>query len=417
MSADFTTTLEVRGTKEECTEIMKVLCYFTNDRYEQYRGKRDCWYLDETLCAPEEEVKRRWKEGEMSLMLGGPYGVWDGLLGDGIDLFERIADAAPACQFKGSISGWDPGAEQSLKAELKNGLLYLGSSYYEFGGGFDEDDEYFDDEDDEYFDDEENDETAEADVSWDRVYDPATKKYARVSKAVEGDSVTVSITVTDLQDQLHTLELQSAFIEDPITFDCWPEDILVTNNADELIKLLAETISGTGSAVQVKKLEAFGETLRGIDFRRVELVKIHDHKAPFFFSWLRSAEMKKLAKKVRTCAEKNRQKNVDEFNAYLKEFRTWFPATDQTPQFPDLCMYHRVEQENGWISKSRNPESRFDGNLRLDWHCAAASVQEFAELICSKENPREYAVERVTVDYTAGTIDQSAIYMPFMPEH
>lgn len=67
---------------------------------------------------------------------------------------------------------------------------------------------------------------------------------------------------------------------------------------------------------------------------KLELVKVHDHKAPFFFGWLRAnvtyPEMKKLAKKVCTCAEKNKQRNIDEFERYLEGFEPWFPGCEYT---------------------------------------------------------------------------------------
>ena len=51
----------------------------------------------------------------------------------------------------------------------------------------------------------------------------------------------------------------------------------------------------------------------------------------------------------------------------------------------------------------------------LDWRCAAESLEAFARLLCSKDNPREYAVETVKVDYVANTVEQTAVYMPGGP--
>ena len=131
--SDYTTTINVKGTKEECLEIMKVLCYFANDRKKQYWEKRDCWYLDETLELPDKEVAKVWKSGEMSLLLSGPYGVWNGPISVEIPLFERLADVAPECIFSGEISGFDSGANQSIRAELKDGKLTLSYTCEEFG--------------------------------------------------------------------------------------------------------------------------------------------------------------------------------------------------------------------------------------------------------------------------------------------
>ena len=172
MSADFTTILDVKGTQKECLEIMKVLCYYANDREKQYREKRDCWYLVGFFGTPEKKLKESWKSGKMSMTLGGPYGIMNGPLGDVVDLFERIADAAPACRFSGSISGWDAGGYDSMEAELKDGLLYLRSSYSEFG---DDSEEY---DEDEY--DNETDEDESGEKAWDTVYDPKTKSYSQL---------------------------------------------------------------------------------------------------------------------------------------------------------------------------------------------------------------------------------------------
>ncbi len=145
MSADFDTTIQFKGTQAECLAVMKVLCFYANDRKKQYMKDHNCWYLDSFLGAPEEEVKKHWKSGEMELSLSGPYGIMDGPLEDCIDLFQKMADAAPTCIFFGCISGEDAGAEQSLEAEFKDGKLSLESSLREFD---------FDDEDEDDLDDE-----------------------------------------------------------------------------------------------------------------------------------------------------------------------------------------------------------------------------------------------------------------------
>ena len=416
MSADFTTSLRVEGTKEECLEIMKVLYFYANDRQEQYRKKRDCWYLDETFDSPEEEVEECWKSGEMSLMLSGPYGIMNGPVGDVIDLFERIADVAPSCHFYGSISGWDAGGDQSLDAELKNGLLYLRSSFSEFG------EDEFEDED---FEDEEFEEETDEDVNdgdaWDTVYDPKTKSYSQVSSASEGDSVGVTILLYDKSGEVHALSLPSDVIEAPINLNCYPEDFLKDNSVEKLFSIIIDAIDGDGAEIRKADIIAFRDSLeaevRTNGISKLELVKVHDHKAPFFFGWLRAnatyPEMKKLAKKVCTCAEKNKQNNIDEFEKYLEGFEPWFPGCEYTG-WPEFCMYHVVDEGNGRLAFQRNPNRKVI--TKLDWSCVATSVEDFAKVICSKENPREYAVERVLVDYDTGTIEQTAVYMPGGPE-
>lgn len=73
-----------------------------------------------------------------------------------------------------------------------------------------------------------------------------------------------------------------------------------------------------------------------------------------------------------------------------------------------------VGKGNGCLAFQRNPNRKVI--TKLDWSCVATSVEDFAKVICSKENPREYAVERVLVDYDTGTIEQTAVYMPGGPE-
>ncbi|MBR2743359.1 MAG: hypothetical protein IKD89_07195 [Clostridia bacterium] len=164
-AADFTTVITVKGTKEECLEVMKVLRHYANDRKKQYREKHDCWYLDVTIGDPEKEVDTCWKSGEMSLGLSGPYGVWYGLLEDDCDLFQRIADTAPTCYFRGSISGFDPGSKQSLDAELKDGRLFLSFDYKPFGEDL-----------------QENEEDDDSEGIWGRFYDPKTKSFSSYTK-------------------------------------------------------------------------------------------------------------------------------------------------------------------------------------------------------------------------------------------
>ena len=119
MSADFTTTLKIKGTKEECLEIMKLLCYCSKEMEERYRKKRDCWYLWASFDSPEKEVEQRWKSGKMELVMCGPYGVLSGAMLEGVDLFERIADVAGAARFSGKIDGFSGSEDYESKAEYK----------------------------------------------------------------------------------------------------------------------------------------------------------------------------------------------------------------------------------------------------------------------------------------------------------
>lgn len=425
MSADFTTTLEIKGTKEECLEIMKVLCnYATTDRQNHYRENRDSWYLYEDFETPEEEVERRWKTGEMNLMISGPYGMWNPIDGN-CDLFERLADASPGAWFRGSIEGFDAGGDVSIAAELIDGLLYYRLGYSPFDSYDEEFDEEFDEEDEEeeekYCEAENPDEDDESykEEIWDGFYDPKTREYHNISLASEGDSVTVSIVLTDTQGVRHELILRSKNIERPLNFKCFPKDLLEADQTEKLIQLLKKSVNflAGGETEEVRqKISTFGEEFQSAapDRKpvRLELTKIHNHKAPFFFGWLRycEPELKKLAKKVCTCAEKNKQRNIDEFGRYLENYEPRFPDCEYTG-WPEFCGFgFSIPSKGGGFSW--NPDTK----ATFDWHGVAGSVEEFAKYLCSKKEPREYAVEKVIVDYVAGTPEQTAVYMPGGPE-
>lgn len=42
MSADFDTTIKFKGTQAKCLAVMKVLCFYANDRKKQYRKDHNC---------------------------------------------------------------------------------------------------------------------------------------------------------------------------------------------------------------------------------------------------------------------------------------------------------------------------------------------------------------------------------------
>ena len=235
------------------------------------------------------------------------------------------------------------------------------------------------------------------------------------------DAVDVTIILTDLHGVQHKLLLSSEDIEHPINLNCYPEDFLAANHVDTLIRLLLDSIDGEGVETQKEEITIFGEQLKAKlndnGFSSLELVKIFDIKAPFFFGWLKSnipyADVKKLAQKVHSSAEKNRQKNIESFETYIESFEPWFPKSE-VPGWPEFCMYRVVDKGNGRKYFIRNPECKLVP--KLDWSCAASSVEEFAQLICSKGNPREYAIERVFIDYVSGSVEQTATYMPDGPD-
>lgn len=416
MSADFNTELTVRGTKEEYLAILKVLHTYADERYQQYREQRNCWYLDKKIGEVTEKTLESFlKNGVFSILLSGPYGVMNGPVTDEVDLFERLADAAPGCCFEGSISGWDPGAEQGIDAKLENGQLYLRYTYKEFGGEWDDEEEDDGDEDEEA-----------GDADWDTVYDPVTHAYHKpTKKETDGDSVTVSITLTDLQGEKYRLVLPSEDIEKPINLRCFPRDFLQADTAEKLIDLLVSALDkyfSEGWKGAQDQILSWKDEIPAGGFGSLELKKIHDHKDPMFFGWMRSNmlgeknNLKKPAKKVISCAAKNKQMNLEEFEKAVNAFEPSFPWCDWTgwPEFCNSRLKSAVKEKYGvHFEWDKNPDPRTVAVL--DWRCAASDLEDFARLLCSREDPREYAVETVSVDYVAQTVKQSAVYMPGGP--
>ena len=181
MSADFTTEIKMKGTREDYGALLRLLKYYTIDQQEAYCNGEDVWYFDESYLFNDiaEEtiddyyetynaeffgieitdemvdvfIKQNESDGKISLMLSGPYGRWNGPI-DEIDFFERLADLTPTCWFRGVIDGFNPGGEQTATAELKDGVLTLQFTYK----GYEDDDP----------------------DSWGKIYDPATKTYKKL---------------------------------------------------------------------------------------------------------------------------------------------------------------------------------------------------------------------------------------------
>ena len=178
MSADFSTEIKMRGSRDDYAALLRLLKYYIIDQQDAYRRGGNVWFFDEeyffddiayeTIEDYDEKYNGEFKgldineemvdcfieqniiHGELSLSLSGPYGRFGGQI-DEIDFFERLADLIPTCWFCGEIYGSDPGGEQTENAELKDGILTLQFSYREYG---------------------DNDPD-----SWGKIYDPSTKTY------------------------------------------------------------------------------------------------------------------------------------------------------------------------------------------------------------------------------------------------
>ncbi len=320
MSADFSTELTAKGTKEEYLKILEFFHHYADERQEQYRAKQDCWYLDlwgDTIGEiSEDNLTRFVEDGVFSIGFDGPYGIICGPITEEIDLFERLADAVPTCSFEGEISGFDNFGDQEIKAKLENGLLYMYSSRVDF----EDDEEYEEESDEEWDEDGEGESNGDTEnIEWDTIYDPCTHEYKDFPKNSDiGDKVTVTITLTDSSGIRHQLVLPSQNIERPTNFTCSPQLLLEANDIEKLIQVLTESVEGDGAYLRKAEIVAFGEKLKAelgdTALAKLELTKIHDHKAPFFFDWLQSdvlgesRNLKKMAKKAITCDEKTGRK-------------------------------------------------------------------------------------------------------------
>ena len=424
-AADFSTELTAYGTKKEYLKILEFFRRYSDERQARYRANHDCWYLDkwgdEIGEVTEDKLENYVKDGVFSIGFAGPYGIIPGPITEVIDLFERLADAVPTCScFKGEISGFDSWGDQKLRAKFENGLLYLRSFLKAEDEGY-EDEDYDEDDEDEWdeYDEEDDDEDGEDGLDeydeedddsdtgeWDTIYDPIKHEYRDFPKYNDPkDTVTVTILLTDSTEKTYELMLPSQNIKRPTNFTCYPEQLLEADSVEKLIQTLTENIEGDGDVLRKKDLAVFGEKLRAelgdATFAKLELTKIHDHKAPFFFGWLKSSvlgnscNLKKKAKKAITCAKKNRQKKLDAFETYLAQFEPSFPGCEYT----------------GWPEFCRGEQCK----TSFDWHGIADTVEGFARFICAKKEPREYTVEKVTIDYRTGSIERTATYMPGGP--
>lgn len=160
-SADINTFFTFKGTKEELKAMLDVVKYYSVDCKEQYRHHQpedgNCSYLD---CVSVSYVNSNstkasqdideWSENQIETILdesngtisgraNGPYGVFDFISGIGIP--EKLAEAAPGAYFKVTIEKDGSYEEETLKATLKDGIIYF-EDYYKEYCECDEDDPY-----------------------------------------------------------------------------------------------------------------------------------------------------------------------------------------------------------------------------------------------------------------------------------
>ena len=141
MSADFSTELQIGGSKKELRAALKVLIGFSNDEDIYLDGVRigktnEKGTMDHSSCVylrgfkSKEEIDKFLDSlnGKMMVEAGGPYGHF-GMLEE-VGLFTELADAAPDANIAGSISGFDEeGFLYEERLEFKNN--YLRCAVYE----------------------------------------------------------------------------------------------------------------------------------------------------------------------------------------------------------------------------------------------------------------------------------------------
>ncbi len=132
--ADFNTDLAVTGTQEEYATILKEIAKYRKDSSSIYfdsafayaKGKKMIDVIRSSDSVIDTFVSTF--EGELQISASGPYGRFYSICDD-ISLFEDIAKAVPHCAFSGTMDGFDPGGNQTVHAELSDGVLHLFYKY------------------------------------------------------------------------------------------------------------------------------------------------------------------------------------------------------------------------------------------------------------------------------------------------
>ena len=432
----------IKGKKEECLAIVKALREYVLkelDWYKSHGYETGRYYTYEVFEAyyenPEEEVEEAWKNGWMEIDIDEPS--WFIYQHEPFmeELYIIIAIAAPNCMFDDVFDFETPSGSYYTRGMLKNGLLYLKThdstwEYYQ---------DMFHEENNEEYDEKNYAEYEEkmekwieeysgkaweefkSNKNWDSVYSPVKKMNVNPN-VKEGDSAIINIEIIDSQGNFNKLSLSSEAVERPLDIHCFPEKLLETNNIDSLVSLLTTTISSfyEGETEKVKKeIASFGNKLKDefkcTDLSKLVISRIIDTDAPFFFFWLRSQyspngrKMIRLAEEVCSDPEENKEKSINKFRRFLNKYEPSFSMTKNSPSWPTMCLCHVDEEGSIEIFKE---EAKSKLVSKMDISHIADSVEEFAQLIISDVTPHEYAIERIGIDYDAGTIKHTAEYIP-----
>ena len=429
---DFSTKLTVRGTKSDYRKVLEILRYYAEDSRER-ESDHVFWYFDRKVCWFEDsELKSYVKRGVMQVSLCGPYGSVDQMdpYGGVISIvFQKIADAIPESSFVGEMSGFAGDCDVSIKAELRDGLLYY-RQREDSGSNVMEDEEAVD------AISEDGDEPAE---EWDEVYEPKTQKwipYQRYFSEAELKEFTFTIVLTDQAGGTFQTVIPIAFdsredeLEDSLWVYAYPDEYLAADTVESFLKLL---LKGYQEQVErQKKLPGFDVWQKRwgrradaweskiADFQKELSADIGDHalsnaelrlvfeesKSRRILDWMNPT----LAKKVCHATEQNRKKYIEEFENYLTNFSPRFR------RWSWLCYSRQSMQQNkgadGKASSAMAEDQYYRYSGRLVWNHAAESIEDFARLLCSKEAPGEYFFQQLLVNFETGSVKDTVIYAP-----
>lgn len=129
MTSNLSTTFVFGGTNDDIKAMLEQV------RPSFVRSKESNYYFDFGISSDfekyvDELLSKKDEYGYVTIDTVGPFGQVEPNLD--LDLFRRMADAAPNGEFRVEITGDITYSSHEAKAELKKGLLTFHSSYYNY---------------------------------------------------------------------------------------------------------------------------------------------------------------------------------------------------------------------------------------------------------------------------------------------
>ena len=115
-----------------------------------------------------------------------------------------------------------------------------------------------------------------------------------------------------------------------------------------------------------------------------------------------------MAEEICSCSENDKARKLKEFENHLKKLVFYF-WDEKEYSWPSVLCWKNYG--DGWVCYTLD-----EVKITFDWRGVAANLEEFARYICSDKIPKDYAVERVFIDFKTKTTDHTAVYMPRRPE-